>query len=55
MFQGTDNIQELLRFMKNRLHGVAVTRQGIRPFLKDGHKGRLTKYGNISLKSVKQK
>lgn len=27
--------------MKNRLHGVAVTKQGIRPFLNDGHNGVL--------------
>ena len=53
MFQGTDNTQELLIFMKNRLHGVAVTKQGIRPFLNDGHKGSLTEYGTISFKSVK--
>ena len=52
MFQGTDNTQELLRFMKNRLYGVAVTKQGIRPFLNDGHKGSLTEYGTISFKSV---
>lgn len=53
MFQGTDNTQELLKFMKNRLYGVAVTKQGIRPFLNDGHKGSLTEYGTISFKSVK--
>lgn len=39
--------------MKNRLYGVAVTKQGIRPFLNDGHKGSLTEYGTISFKSVK--
>lgn len=38
MFQDIGNTQELLRYMKNRLHGVAVTKQGIRPFLNDGHK-----------------
>ena len=53
MFQDIGSIQELLRFMKNRLYGVAVTKQGIRPFLNDGHKGSLTEYGTISFKSVK--
>ena len=53
MFQVTDSIQHLLRFMKNRLYGVAVTKQGIRPFLNDGHKGSLTEYRTISFKSVK--
>lgn len=49
MFQGTDNTQELLRFMKKRLHGVAVTRQGIRPFLNDGHKGESYRVRNHQL------
>ena len=53
MFQDIGSIQELLSFMKNRLYGVAVTKQGIRPFLNDGHKGSLTEYGTISFKSVK--
>ena len=53
MFQDIGSIQELLRFMKNRLHGVVVTKQGIRPFLNDGHKGSLTEYGTIGFKSAK--
>lgn len=53
MSQDIDSTQELLRFMKNRLHGVAVTKRGIRPFLNDGRKGSLTECGTISFKSVK--
>lgn len=53
MFQGIDSILQLLRFMKSRLYGVAVTKQGIRPFLNDGHKGSLTEYGTISFQFVK--
>ena len=53
MFQGTGSTQHLLRFMKNRLHGVAVTKHGIRPFMNDGRKGSLTEYGTISFLSAK--
>lgn len=38
---------------KNRLYGVCVTKDGIRPYQDDGHKGSLTEIGTISFISRK--
>lgn len=36
-----------------RLYGVSVTKDGLRPYQNDGHKGSLTEFGTISFISVK--
>lgn len=36
-----------------RLYGVCVTNDGIRPYQNDGHKGTLTEWGTISFVSRK--
>ena len=36
-----------------RLYGVSVTKDGLRPYQNDGHKGSLTEFGTISFVSVK--